>query len=192
MLLHGCNHGIPICIAKVDNAHKKRKKGSRSRLDQRKTKKENVPPSILTQLSSATLPDQWQVRAATTHNSTEYFRIQDGTTNDMCHVVSSVTIHQNGTWKVLFQGQQIPSANPVISKFPNQITLSDTLLDLILSVNGVFLCPGNSEDRLVKVCKRRKDEKMSGDRGFGQTIGYVDHSNIQGKKIAFIHVYIYS
>ena len=98
----------------------------------------------------------------------------------MCQVSSSVALHQDGTWTAFFLGQKIPTNNAVLSRLPHNITSSYALQELVVAVDRAALCPGNPEDNIVSVCKRRKDGKIRGERGFGETIGYVDERDSQG------------
>ncbi len=58
-----------------------------------------------------------------------------------------------------------------------------TLQEIIFAVDRATLCPGNPEEKYVSVCRRRKDGEICGERGFGQTIGYIDVRYLHGNKI---------
>ena len=166
--------------------HKRRKKGVRQKFDRRKSHrcKENIPPpnNHFTPL----LPQHWQVHAGS-EDGIQYAKLQEKS-SEMCQVSASVALLQDGTWTAFFQGQKIPANNAILSRFPHNITSSCALQELIVAVDSAALCPGNPEDNIVSVCKKRSDEKIRGERGFGQTIGYVDDRDSQGK--ACMHLLI--
>ena len=166
--------------------HKRRKKGARRRLDRRKThtqinsdfNKENEPPPSQ---STPTLPSHWQSHG--TGDTTQYIKIDDMRDDEMCQVSSSIVVHQDGTWVVFFRGQRVPSSNALLAKVPQCITSASPLQSLFLAVDNAVFCPGNPDDKFVSVCRGRKEEKMCGDRGFGQTIGFIDHKNSHRKNL---------
>ncbi len=162
--------------------HKKRRKGARRKLDRRKMcvqQKENISPPTH---STPTLPRHWIIHASS-NQDTKYLKIDEGRSGGMCQVSSSVTLHQDGTWTVFFLGQIIAVNNSVLTKFPECITLTPTLQEIIFAVDRATLCPGNPEEKYVSVCKRRKDGEICGERGFGQTIGYIDVRDLHGNNI---------
>ena len=172
--------------------HKRRKKGAKKNLERRKKhNNENVPPPPPPPpvppvppvpappfppppppplLSQCTLPNHWQ--AHTTDDRTQYIKIGPSI-GEMCQVSSSIAIHQDGTWISFFMGKEILPSNELLTIFPQIITPS-TLQSLIVAIDNAFLCPGNPDKNLIGICKGRKDEKMSGNRGFGQTIAFID------------------
>ena len=160
--------------------HKKRKKGARRRFDIRKKhaqtgdNKENEP---IPTYCAPTLPNHWQVVHPIDDGNTQYVKINTMNSDKMCQVSCSIAINQDCTWKVYFMGQKIPTSNAILSRFPQNITASTTLQALVLAVDTAFFCPGNPEEKYIGACKGRKGEKMSGDRGFGQTIGFIDDRN---------------
>ena len=149
--------------------HKKRKKGARWKLDKRKNRrreshcghKENIPP-IYTSQMTLTLPQQWQTHVS--DDITHFVKIDSGKKEEMCQVSTSLSIHLDGTWSVFFVGHKIPKTNMSLGKFPNNITSIDVINQLIFVLNHASLCLGNSEEKYIDVCKRRKDEKISGER----------------------------
>ena len=128
-----------------------------------------------------TLPQQWQTHVS--DDITHFVKIDSGKKEEMCQVSTSLSIHLDGTWSVFFVGHKIPKTNMSLGKFPNNITSIDVINQLIFVLNHASLCPGNSEEKYIDVCKRRKDEKISGERGFGETVGYIDVRNSHGKNI---------
>ena len=170
--------------------HKKRKKGAKRKLDRRKRtsscapEKENVPPP-----PQCTLPKHWQVHA--TDEGTQYIKMEHRL-GEMCCVSSSVALHEDGTWTTFFTGKKIPPSNELLTTFPLKITPS-ALQSLILSIDNAVLCPGNPDAEYVSICRGRKDGKMSGDRGFGQTIAFIDESlgDLNRKGSANMYMYMY-
>ncbi len=191
--------------------HKKRKKGAKRKLERRKeystpapeNNRENVPPPQLQctmpdrenvpppqlQCTMPALPKHWQVHA-TDDKSMQYIKINPRI-GEMCQVSSSVALHQNGTWTAFFMGEKIPPSNAVLATFPQNITPS-TLQSLILSIDNAVLCPGNPDEDFVSVCKGKKDGKMSGERGFGQTIAFIDDRESHRKSPAIIMIHVRS
>lgn len=55
----------------------------------------------------------------------------------------------------------------------------DILKQLISILDSATLCPGNIDARYIEVCKRRKNEKICGERDFGEPVGYLDIVNSQ-------------
>lgn len=121
---------------------------------------------------------------ATSDYVTQYIKIEEERIGEMCQISASIAVHQDGTWTVFLLSQKIPANNLVLSKFSKNIISTDILQELIFTVDEAALCPGNPEEKFVSVCKIKKDEQMSGERGFGQTIGYIDGRDSHGKKHA--------
>ena len=154
--------------------HKKRRKGARSKIDRRKNcdrlrsqaGKTNPPTNFL----PTSLPNQWQVHAD--ESSTEYYKIMHDTT---IQVGPSVIIRQDYSWDVFLYKRKISQTSPALSRFPPLLTSSDTVIDLIHSVDELTICPGNPEETFINVCKK-KGGSVKGKRGFGPTVGYIDNT----------------
>ena len=90
------------------------------------------------------------------------------------------------------QGKKYLHQNELLETFPLKITPS-ALQSLILSIDNAVLCPGNPDAEYVIICRGRKDGKMSGDRGFGQTIAFIHDSlgDLNRKGSANMYMYMY-
>jgi len=117
-----------------------------------------------------TLPKHWEVYAD--GNIIRYFKLLHNTAS---RVVSSVVIYENHSWDVIIHEKKIGHSVAAIARFPQKISSSDAILDLISVVENSTTCPGNPEEKFVDEC-RRKGGSIKGDRGLGQMIGFIDNS----------------
>ena len=152
----------------MNHNQKARRKAARSRMDRRKNcerlSKTCVHPS------AASLPTNWQICSSSF--STEYFKLS---TEPPTHVLSSVTIHQDGTWDVVSLSQKVNHASSLFNEFGRCVQSADNILRLIHQVDRASHCPANPEERFLEVC-RRKGGKIKGERGNGREVGYLDDS----------------
>ena len=120
----------------------------------------------------------WQMQTSTGNDGVKQFFKVDG--DEMCRISASVAVHLDGTWTAYMLATEIPSSNQLLEQSPQPITETSSLQALICTIDRASLCPGNSDEKYVSVCKKRKGEKICGERGFGETIGYLDTRETQG------------
>ncbi len=158
----------------------RRKKGARSLLDRRKNRerlrfqdnKENIRASIYPPIMS--LPKQWQVHADG-DTTMKYFKIIHGAV--VSQVGLSVIIHLDGSWDVFTGETKVNPAGSALSRIPSCMPSADVALDLIHAVDSTPICLGNPEEKFIDVCKS-KGGSIKGERGFGQSVEYLDNSRV--------------
>ena len=130
--------------------------------------------SSLSQLGLS-LPDkQWQIIEH--DGEVQYCKVVKAD-NGACRVTSTLNIYSDKSWDVFIFDRKVPRENSLLSGFPDYISSSSKATELLDTIHGAFMCPGNPDEKFVNMCSKRGGE-VRGDRGHGDVVAYVDSTSV--------------
>ena len=130
--------------------------------------------SIVSNLTSITLPEYWQAFPGT--HDIQFSKVEialDG----LRELTASVLINSNLSWSIHVISKQVPATCKLLTEFPLTLSSPTTITNLLSCIHHAAICPGNPDVDFIDLCQKRGGT-IKGARGNGDTIAFLDHKPV--------------
>ena len=130
--------------------------------------------SIVSNLTSITLPEYWQAFPGT--HDIQFSKVEialDG----LRELTASVLINSNLSWSIHVISKQVPATCKLLTEFPLTLSSPTTITNLLSCIHHAAICPGNPDVDFIDLCQKHGGT-IKGARGNGDTIAFLDHKPV--------------